>query len=280
MHVIRKIDELRRYRNAAKGKVALVPTLGYLHQGHASLIRSAKKECDIVIVSIFVNPLQFGPKEDLDKYPRDLKRDKKLCEKEGADCIFCPDESEMYPQGSSLTTINVGQITNHLCALSRPHHFNGVATVVTKLFNIVSPHYAYFGQKDLQQSVVVKRMVADLNIPTIIRVCPIVREKDGLAMSSRNVYLSSKERKIAPILYKSLQLASKMFKEGERDPATITHAVTRKISQEVTAKIGRIEYVEIVDVKSLESVHTVRNGNAIALAIFIGRTRLIDNIIF
>ncbi|MCK5139815.1 MAG: pantoate--beta-alanine ligase, partial [Thermodesulfovibrionia bacterium] len=200
MEIIKTIEELKKYRKTTEGKVGFVPTMGHLHDGHLSLMKAAREECNNVIVSIFVNPTQFGPNEDLDAYPRDFERDKRLCEGGSVDCIFYPDVDEMYPR-EELTIVRVERITQKLCGKTRPTHFQGVTTVVAKLFKIVQPDIAYFGQKDLQQSIVIKRMAEDLNMDIKIKVCPIVREKDGLAMSSRNSYLKENERKAAPVLY-------------------------------------------------------------------------------
>ena len=269
--MIKKVQDIKR-----KGhKIGLVPTMGFLHQGHMSLIRRAKKDTDCVIVSIFVNPAQFGPREDFKKYPRDLKRDLDLCEKEGVDIIFAPQAEEMYPEGCS-TCVNVENITDRLCGASRPGHFKGVATVVTKLFNITLPDIAYFGQKDSQQAIVIKRMTEDFNMPVKIKVMPIVRELDGLAMSSRNVYLSQKERTQALSLYRALKLAKGLFNNGERDSGKIISRMRQAINKGSQA---RIEYIAVVDAKDLKGIKKISGQTLVAVAAWVGKTRLIDNIV-
>ncbi len=257
-------------------EVGFVPTMGYLHEGHLSLIRRARSENDVVVVSIFVNPTQFGPNEDFDRYPRDLRRDEELCKREGVDFIFYPSVEEMYPEGFS-TFVEVEKLTENLCGKSRPGHFRGVATVVTKLLNIVHPTRAYFGEKDFQQLQVIKRLVRDLNIPVEIVGCPIVREEDGLAMSSRNVYLNKEERKSALSLYQGLRLAKELFERGERNPSVIRKKVKEFILSHPKTKI---DYVEIVSPEDLKPVKEVKEGDVIALAVFVGKTRLIDNYVF
>ncbi len=264
-----------RARRAEGKSIGLVPTMGYLHEGHLSLVRRARADNDWVVVSIFVNPIQFGPNEDLANYPRDFDRDRQLLEAEGVDLIFAPTIEEMYPSGS-LTFVEVGgNLTKGLCGASRPGHFRGVTTVVSKLFNIILPHRAYFGQKDAQQLAVIQRMVADLNFDIEIVPMPIVREPDGLAMSSRNRYLTSEERRSATALYRSLQLAKRLIENGERDTARIIAAMRNLIGQE---KPARIDYIEIVGSNSLEPIEQVHGEILIALAVFIGGTRLIDNV--
>ena len=257
-------------------EVGFVPTMGYLHEGHLSLIRRARSENDVVVVSIFVNPTQFGPNEDFDRYPRDLRRDEELCKREGVDFIFYPSVEEMYPEGFS-TFVEVEKLTENLCGKSRPGHFRGVATVVIKLLNIVHPTRAYFGEKDFQQLQVIKRLVRDLNIPVEIVGCPIVREEDGLAMSSRNVYLNKEERKSALSLYQGLRLAKELFERGERNPSVIRKTVEEFILSHPKTKI---DYVEIVSPEDLKPVKEVKEGDVIALAVFVGKTRLIDNYVF
>jgi len=279
MIVFDKILEYCNYRKKLAGIVGFVPTMGYLHEGHASLVRAARKQCDYVIVSIFVNPTQFGPNEDFSKYPRDFERDRKICEDNGADCIFYPKVDEMYSE-NALTKVNVEKITKGLCGTSRPTHFCGATTIVTKLFNIIQPDIAYFGQKDIQQCVVIKKMVEDLNIPVVIEICPIVRESDGLAMSSRNIYLNEIERKIAPIIYESLRLAESLFVKGRKDAEEIKQIVKKKLDEKITPEIGGIDYIEIIDRNNLESVAFARENDIIAVAVFIGKTRLIDNLFF
>ena len=254
--------------------IGFVPTMGYLHEGHLSLIRKARKECDVVVVSIFVNPLQFGPKEDFKKYPRDFKRDLALCRKL-VDIIFFPQAKDMYPT-DFLTSVEVEQRSNILCAASRPGHFRGVVTVVNKLFNIVLPDKAYFGQKDAQQALIIKKMVEDLNIPIKVVICPIVREPDGLAMSSRNRYLSGKERKESLVLYKSLKLAKRLIREGTRDSKTIINKMKRLITKVNSAKI---DYISVADAETLEELDEVKPPAVVSLAVKIGKPRLIDNIV-
>jgi pantoate--beta-alanine ligase len=259
-----------------KGKrIGFVPTMGYLHEGHLSLIRAARRDTGIVVVSIFVNPAQFGPGEDFDKYPRDIKRDERLARSAGADIIFYPSAAEIYPEGYR-TYVEVEGITGRLCGNARPGHFKGVTTIVAKLFNAVRPDIAYFGQKDAQQAIVIKRMAKDLNMDIDIKVMPIVREADGLAMSSRNRYLSARERKDAAVLYESLMLARRLIKKGARDAGSIKREISRKIRSK---KSARIEYVSLVDLKELKDVKRMNKGVLIALAVWIGKTRLIDNAI-
>ena len=276
MRVVKNINDVRATVKEwkAKGlKVGFVPTMGYLHEGHESLIRKASEENDRVVVSIFVNPIQFGPKEDLSTYPRDLDRDSKVCESAGADIIFHPENEEMYFKDFS-TFVDMNGLTDGLCGKSRPTHFRGVCTVVTKLFNIVAPDRAYFGEKDAQQLAVIKRMVRDLNIDIEIIGCPIVREKDGLAKSSRNTYLSVEERNAATILNKSLTLAKEKIQAGERDSAVIIKLIEEIINSE---KLARIDYIEVVDSLSMEKVERIEKAVLVAIAVFIGKTRLIDN---
>ena len=256
--------------------VGLVPTMGYLHEGHKSLIDKAVKENDRVVVSVFVNPIQFGPTEDLASYPRDLERDAKLCEEAGANLIFHPEKEEMYFDDFS-SFVEVQGVSKGLCGKSRPIHFRGVCTVVTKLFNIVKPDRAYFGQKDAQQLAVVKRMVRDLNMDIEIVGCPIIREEDGLAKSSRNTYLSAEERKAAVILSKSLKLGKEAIEKGERDSKKIIDIITNNIN---TEKLAKIDYVEIVDPLSIENIDKIENSALVAMAVYIGKTRLIDNFIY
>ncbi len=276
MKAIKTIREYRKYRRGLKGKIGFVPTMGYLHHGHISLINQARKDCDHVIVSIFVNPTQFAPEEDLLSYPRDIEKDKDLCRSAGVDALFLPGDKEMYP-GDESTWVIVEGITKKLEGKSRPTHFRGVTTIVTKLFNIIEPDIAYFGQKDMQQSVVIKKMAKDLDMDIMIRVCPIVRETDGLALSSRNKYLTETERKAASILYESLKLGTELFRSGERDAESIKQALTKKINSRIKG-IGRIDYLSITD-ENLDEVNTVKTGDAISMAVYFGRARLIDNVI-
>ncbi len=253
--------------------IGLVPTMGYLHEGHQSLIERAVKENDRVVVSIFVNPIQFAPGEDLESYPRDIKKDTVLCEQTGAHLIFNPTPEEMYPNGFS-TNVTMNGLTKELCGKTRPTHFGGVCTVVSKLFNITAPDRAYFGEKDAQQLAIIKRMVKDLNFDLEIVGCPIVREKDGLAKSSRNTYLNATERKAALILSKAISLGKEMVKNGERSSAAVIKAMTEKIETEPLAKI---DYVNIVNAENIEPVDTISGSILAAIAVYIGKTRLIDN---
>lgn len=255
--------------------IGFVPTMGYLHEGHMSLVKAARKHTDVVVMSIFVNPLQFGPKEDYEKYPRDIKRDEALAGEAGVDIIFCPSVKEMYPEGYA-TYVNVESLTDSLCGASRPGHFKGVTTVVAKLFSIIKPDVAYFGQKDAQQVAVVKKMARDLNMDIEIKSMPIIRETDGLAMSSRNVYLSEDERRQALVLNQSLEKVSSLVKAGERDPANVIKAIKELIARKPLVKI---DYISIVDMRSLKDVPEISGEVLVALAAFVGKTRLIDNTI-
>jgi len=270
MEIITDIRSMQIFseRKRVEGNlIGFVPTMGFLHEGHLSLIREARKQTDIVIVSIFVNPTQFGPQEDYESYPRDLKGDTKKVDSAGGDIIFAPSSRDMYPDGY-LTYVNVEGITETLCGFSRPGHFRGVMTVVTKLFNIVKPHKAFFGQKDYQQSVVIRRMVRDLNMDIDIIVLPTVREPDGLAMSSRNSYLSVEERKAALILYKSLIMASEMVKNGEMDAKKIFSEMKRTIQNE---PLVIIDYIAITDPDTLKDIYKIKGKTLIALAVRIGK---------
>lgn len=255
--------------------IGLVPTMGYLHEGHASLIKAARANNDKVVVSIFVNPMQFGPTEDLASYPRDLQKDSSLCESLGADLIFHPEPEEMYHPGFS-SFVDMTVLTQELCGLSRPVHFRGVCTVVSKLFNIVKPDRAYFGQKDAQQLAVIRHMVDDLNMDIEIVSCPIVREADGLAKSSRNTYLSADERKAAVVLSKSIALGQKMVQEGEKNSEVIVNAMKQLIEKE---PLARIDYVKAVDGLTMQQITEVKKPMLVAVAVYIGSTRLIDNFI-
>lgn len=256
--------------------VGLVPTMGYLHEGHKSLIDRAVKENDRVVVSVFVNPIQFGPSEDLESYPRDLERDSALCEDAGASLIFHPEKEEMYFD-DFCTSVNMSVLTENLCGKSRPVHFGGVCTVVSKLFNIVTPDRAYFGQKDAQQLAVIKRMVRDLNIDVEVVGCPIVREEDGLAKSSRNTYLSPEERKAALILSKSLKLGKEAVEAGERNSSKVIEIIKNNLE---TEKLAEVEYVQVVDGVSMKDVDVIDGSVLVAIAVRIGKTRLIDNFIY
>ncbi|MDO4554563.1 MAG: pantoate--beta-alanine ligase [Lachnospiraceae bacterium] len=256
--------------------VGLVPSMGYLHEGHASLMKTAKSQMDKVVVSVFVNPLQFGPNEDYDSYPRDLDHDIALCEEQGVDLIFHPAVEEMYGKNYN-TYVVMETLGEELCGKSRPIHFRGVCTVVNKLFNIVTPDKAFFGQKDAQQLAIIKRMVKDLNMNLEIVGCPIIREEDGLAKSSRNTYLSAEERKAALILSKTIFLGQDMVKNGERDVKTLLDAMKKNIESEPLAKI---DYVEVVDGETMQKVEKIENSVLTAMAVYIGNTRLIDNFIY
>lgn len=278
MKLVKTIDEVRKTVKEWKKQglsVGLVPTMGYLHEGHASLIDASVKENDRTVVSDFVNPIQFAPNEDLASYPRDINHDSALCEEHGADLIFNPEPSEMYDD-MFCTRVDMDVLTQELCGLSRPTHFRGVCTVVTKLFNIVQPDNAYFGQKDAQQLAIIKRMVKDLNMDIKIHGCPIVREADGLAKSSRNTYLNPEERKAALILSKTIELGKKMVSNGETDAKTITDAMKKNIE---TEPLARIDYVKIVDALTMQQAENTEKPVLCAMAVYIGKTRLIDNFI-
>jgi pantoate--beta-alanine ligase len=278
MKILKKVKQMQEYVTSAKKagkKVGLVPTMGALHEGHLSLIRQAKKENDVVVVSIFVNPTQFGPKEDFKKYPRPLAKDTKLAKSAGANVIFNPNAAEMYPAGYQ-TYVEVGKITQGLCGASRPGHFRGVATIVNKLFNAVPADKAYFGQKDYQQVQVIKQMVQDLNIAVQVVTCPIIREQDGLAMSSRNQYLSAEERKSAICLYEALNIAKAMIKSRIKDAGKIKKEIRNIIESNLLAKV---DYIEIVNTETLEPVKLIKGKVVIALAVYVGKTRLIDNMV-
>ncbi|MFA5239691.1 MAG: pantoate--beta-alanine ligase [Phycisphaerae bacterium] len=278
MKVAKTIESVRRLVKAARGKgktIGLVPTMGALHIGHISLIEKAKRKTDFVVVSIFVNPTQFGPGEDFEKYPRPLKADLEICKKAGVAVVFAPTAKQMYPR-ENLTWVNVEKLTEQLCGRSRPGHFRGVTTVCAKLFNIVAPDLAFFGQKDAQQVIVIKRMVADLNMPLKIVVCPTVRQPDGLAVSSRNQYLTAQQKKDAALIYKSLQKCRQLIKDGISNSKTII-AQMRKVLQQ--APSIRIEYISIVDAETLRELDKITGKVLTAIAVKIGSTRLIDNIL-
>lgn len=279
MKIVKTINALRHILADKKGKtVGLVPTMGYLHDGHLSLFHTAGSECDCVVASIFVNPLQFGPQEDFDTYPRDLQRDAALAEQAGVDILFTPDTQEMYPQ-APLTKVSVTKVTESLCGASRPGHFDGVTTVVAKLFNLVQPQKAYFGLKDVQQFAVISRMVDDLNIPVTIVPCPTVRESDGLAMSSRNVHLSEEERKQATILYQALQTAKQKLITREWQAAKQVENGIRDMIR--TQPLAQIDYVEMRTFPQLKEAKLIGDQQyVIAVAVKFGQTRLIDNILF
>lgn len=269
------MSEVSRKVKFKRKTVGFVPTMGALHRGHLSLIRQARQETDFVVVSIFVNPTQFGPKEDFKRYPRNLKRDAYLCRREGVDIIFYPRLKDMYPVAYQ-TYCFVCELSEELCGRFRPGHFKGVTTVVIKLFNIVSPDVAYFGQKDAQQAIIIKKMVGDLNIPVKIKVMPTIREKDGLALSSRNSYLSQNERKDVIVLYQALNLARRLIRQGEKNPSDIIRRMGQLINKKKTAKV---QYISIVDLQDLKPVKRIKGKVLIALAVWFGKTRLIDNII-
>ena len=279
MKIIKTIKQVRQIIALQKkqGKrIGFVPTMGALHEGHLSLIRMAKKHSDFVVVSIFVNPTQFGPKEDYKKYPRNLKKDAALCQTAGADLIFSPSPEEIYPKGFS-TYIDVEGLTQGLCGVSRPGHFRGVATVVAKLFNIVQPDAAVFGQKDAQQLAVIRRMVRDLNFPVRVIAGPIVRESDGLAMSSRNAYLTLEERAEAPTLYRALLKAKALADSGQRTAGRIKGEIKKILYRD--APLAEIDYIEIVDNETLKPVKQIKKNTLIALAVKLPNARLIDNLV-
>lgn len=277
MLLVKKIARLKKIvtREKKRGKVVgFVPTMGFLHEGHLSLVRIARRKSDLLVVSIFVNPTQFAPHEDLKRYPRNLEKDMRLLRNEQVDLIFYPDTRQMYPHRYA-TYVEVEDLTRVLCGVSRPHHFRGVTTIVLKLFNIVQPHIAVFGKKDYQQAVIIKRMVKDLDLDVRIVLGKIVREKDGLAMSSRNIYLSKDERRDAVVLYKALQWIRQAYTKGLRNRITALARIRALIRQ----RGGKIDYVEAVDKDTLLPVTRLRKGTLIALAVYFGRTRLIDNTI-
>lgn len=277
MEIVSSVSEVRDRVKEWKREglsVGLVPTMGYLHEGHGSLITAARGQNDKVVVSIFVNPMQFGPTEDLASYPRDLDKDSAFCKALGADLIFHPEPEEMYHEGFS-SYVDMSVLTEELCGLSRPVHFRGVCTVVTKLFHIVTPDRAYFGEKDAQQLAVIKHMVDDLNMDIEIVGCPIVREEDGLAKSSRNTYLSEEEREAALVLSRSIQKAQELIDAGETSADVIVDAMTALINKEPLAKI---DYVKVVDALTMQQIKTIDRSALVAIAVYIGKTRLIDNL--
>ena len=274
MQIVSSLADLRSARLSFSGTVGLVPTMGYLHEGHLSLIRRAREECDHVLVSIFVNPAQFGPKEDLSRYPRDLERDLRLIEP-FTDVVWTPSTETMYPQGYQ-TWVEVEAMTRPLEGAMRPGHFRGVTTVVAKLFNAVQPHKAYFGQKDAQQAAVIRQMVRDLNFPLEIVVCPTTREPDGLAMSSRNVYLDPEQRKGATVLFRSLSTAKEFYDAGERDAEKVRGKMKEVLT---TEPLAEVQYVSCADYDSLEELDEIKGKALLSMAVFIGKTRLIDNFV-
>lgn len=275
VHTIKEVREAVKEWRKEGLTVGFVPTMGYLHEGHKSLVDRAVKENDRVVVSVFVNPMQFGPTEDLDKYPRDLEADTRMCEAAGANLIFNPQPEEMYAEGF-CSFVDMNGPTAELCGKSRPTHFRGVCTVVNKLFNIVQPDRAYFGQKDAQQLSVISRMVKDLNIPIEIVPCPIVREADGLAKSSRNTYLNPQERQAALVLSRAIRVGQERVEAGERDTHKVVDAMKAFIE---TEPMARIDYVEAVELNSVQKIDKVQGEVLFAMAVYIGKTRLIDNFI-
>jgi len=275
VHTIKEVREIVKEWKKEGLSIGFVPTMGYLHEGHKSLILKSVSQNDRTVVSDFVNPTQFGPTEDLARYPRDLERDSKLVESAGADLLFNPEPSEMYPPHTT-TTVNTTEVTEHLCGARRPVHFGGVCQVLTKLFNIVTPNRAYFGQKDAQQLAVVKRFVRDLNFDIEIIGCPIVREDDGLAKSSRNTYLSPEERKAAVILSKSLKAGKALIEAGERSSKKVIDEITKVLN---TEPLARIDYVSVVDNVNIQPIDTIKGEVLVAIAVYIGTTREIDNFI-
>jgi pantoate--beta-alanine ligase len=278
MEIINRIDRMKETakRLKSQGKtIGFVPTMGFLHQGHLSLVRESLRRADATVVSIFVNPAQFGPGEDFKDYPLDLKKDSELLKKEGVDYLFVPEAADMYPEGYK-TYVEVHDLQNKLCGRSRPTHFRGVCTVVLKLFNIVNPDFSFFGQKDAQQAIIIKRMVHDFNSDVKVEVLPTVREKDGLALSSRNIYLNEEQRKAALVLSKSLREAEALVKKGEGDVAVILSRMREIIGKE---PLARIDYTEVVDMEELNPVTRVEKQALAAVAIFVGKARLIDNTI-
>lgn len=275
MKTVSSFSDLRAARLSLKGTVALVPTMGYLHEGHLSLIRQAKAECEHVAVSIFVNPTQFGPSEDLSKYPRDLERDLNLIRPLGVDLVWTPTAEEMYPPGYQ-TWVEVDALTHPLEGAVRPGHFKGVTTIVAKLFNALQPHKAYFGQKDAQQHTVIRQMVRDLNFPLEIVICPIIRESDGLAMSSRNKYLNESNRKAATVLFRALTAAKQLYETGERSAEALREKMKEVIESE---PLAQMQYVSCADFDTLEELEKVTGKALLSMAVLFGKTRLIDNFI-
>ena len=274
MRSVSTLEVLHSTRRSFAGTVGLVPTMGYLHEGHLSLIRRAREDCDHVIVSIFVNPTQFGPKEDLSKYPRDLERDLSLIEPY-TDLVWTPSAEDMYPQGYQ-TWVEVEALTHPLEGAMRPGHFRGVTTIVAKLFNAVQPHKAYFGQKDAQQAAVIRQMTRDLNFPIQIVVCPIMREADGLAMSSRNVYLDPEQRRAATVLFRSLSAAKDAYEHGERDAGKLRQVMKAMLASE---PLAQMQYVSCADYDSLVELDAIKGKALLSMAVFLGKTRLIDNFV-
>ena len=267
------VDEVRRWRAEGSGVVGLVPTMGALHAGHLSLVDAARRECARVVVTLFVNPTQFGPSEDYARYPRDIERDAALLERAGADALFAPRVETMYPPGAE-TTVDVGSVALPLEGERRPGHFRGVATVVLKLFGIATPDRAYFGEKDAQQLAVIRRLVADLDVPVDVRACPIVCESDGLALSSRNAYLSADERRAAPVLHHALEAAESRWKAGERRGPVLREVMLEILGRE---PLARLDYAAVADPATFRELGVASGPARLLLAVFLGRTRLIDN---
>ena len=279
MEIIRTVADMKARAAAWKAEglsIGLVPTMGSLHEGHESLMDAARAASDRVVVSVFVNPIQFGPGADYEAYPRDLERDARICERHGVDVVFHPEVDDMYAPAHN-TFVVMETLTDSLCGASRPGHFRGVCTVVTKLFNIVQPHRAFFGQKDAQQLAIIMRMVSDLNMNLEVVGCPIVREEDGLAKSSRNTYLSAEERAAALCLSRAIFKAKEMIEGGERNSARVAQAVTETIEEE---PLARIDYVEVVNLGNMQPVETLPERGLVAIAVYIGSTRLIDNYLY
>jgi pantoate--beta-alanine ligase len=275
MRIVESIQELRNARAELESPLGFVPTMGYLHEGHLSLVRRARQECGSVAASIFVNPTQFGPQEDLAAYPRDLERDLGLLKAEGVDLVWTPMTATMYPEGFQ-TWVSVDELTRHLEGKQRPGHFRGVTTIVAKLFNAVGPDRAYFGQKDAQQATVIRRMVADLNFPIEVVVCPIVREADGLAKSSRNTYLNEAQRKAATVLFRSLTAAEEAFESGQREAQTLRDTMSAVLAGE---PLAQVQYVSVADPETLEELSGEIERALLSMAVFVGETRLIDNMV-
>ncbi|EOW0926285.1 pantoate--beta-alanine ligase [Campylobacter upsaliensis] len=278
MQIINDIKDLKNIIKKWKNQglsIGYVPTMGYLHEGHLSLIKKASKN-DKIIVSIFVNPMQFGVNEDLATYPRDLERDAKLCENEGVAVLFTPSVEQMYPKGFS-SYVDMNSLTDKLCGAKRERHFRGVCTILMKFFHLITPDVAYFGQKDAQQCAVVKHMVEDLNLDLEIEICPIIREKDGLAKSSRNVYLNEAERKAALVLSRAIFLGENLIQKGERESKIILQAMREELQKE---SLARIDYIELVNPKTMQNLERIEDSALGALAVYIGKTRLIDNFLF
>ena len=275
MKVIETVDEMRRLRRTLAEPVGFVPTMGYLHEGHLSLVKQARKDNATVVVSIFVNPTQFGPCEDLEDYPRDIKRDLAMLEELDTDIVFMPSLDEIYPPQFN-TWVEVTGLTERLEGTARPTHFRGVTTVVDKLFNIVQPTHAYFGQKDAQQAIVIRKMVTDLNMGIDVIVCPTIREHDGLAMSSRNIYLTPEQRRSAVVLSQSLKLAERLWADGERNAERIRREMRQLIERQPE---GQIDYISVADTLTLEELDTITSTALVSLAVRFGKTRLLDNVV-